>query len=251
MTIPLQTDVVYGPVKSRRFGTSLGINLLPRDLKVCNYSCVYCQYSPSSLAGNHMFPTVQEVESKVVSALRRMTLSGQSADWITIAGNGEPTLHPNFPEIVNALIALRDRLIPDLPIGILSNSSTCGRPRIREALMKLSGRFMKLDTGREAVFCQINHPAEPTRWNEMVEDLSSLRNIVLQSMFFTGSVENIDDASIRDWVEAVNRIRPEIVQIYTIDRPPLSTGLLPASRKVLEGISDRLFERAGIQGLIF
>lgn len=251
MTIPLQSSIVYGPVESRRFGRSLGINLLPKDMKVCNFDCVYCQYDLPPPMRNAVFPTVGEVVSETASSLRDAILDHRPIDWITIAGNGEPTLHPNFLEIVVALVALRDRLLPDLPIGILSNSSTCHKPKVREALSKLNGRFMKLDAGQLSVFCGVNRPADTAGWNEMIGGLSSLRDIVLQSLFFTGAVRNVDADTVRNWAEAVGRIRPADVQIYTIDRPTRAEGLLPASRETLDAISDLLFEQTGIRGMVF
>lgn len=251
MTIPIQPSIVYGPVESRRFGRSLGINLLPTSAKVCNFDCVYCQYGASSSSRPAIFPTVEEVVSETASSLRIVIRERRVIDWITIAGNGEPTLHPEFAKAVDGLTALRDRLMPDTPIGILSNSSTCHRPRIREALSKLSGRFMKFDAGTFSVFRRINRPADAGGWDKIVDGLGSLKGVVLQSLFFDGAVQNTGVETVRNWAEAVGRIRPVDVQIYTVDRPTSIAGLLPASRESLDMISDTLFKHTGIRATVF
>lgn len=251
MTIPLQTSAVYGPVRSRRFGASLGVNLLPGGQKVCNFDCVYCQYGSELSVAHPAFPTTREVVSDTAACLRKARLDHVPIDWIMIAGNGEPTLHPMFHEIIGALTALRDKVAPGLPIGILSNASTCRRPIIRAALAKLDGRFMKLDAGRPDAFCEINHPADARVWDETIEGLSLLREVTLQSMFVDGAAQNVSDDQVESWTEAVQRVRPAAVQIYTIDRPTANRGLLPAARRKLDAIADRLFEKTGIRGMVF
>ncbi len=250
MTIPLQSAAVYGPVRSRRFGVSLGINLLPAHQKVCNYDCVYCQYGRRPSQEGAAFPTVREVVDQAGSKLEEALLSRSEFDWMMIAGNGEPTLHPDFPEIVSALTALRDRLMPRLAIGILSNSSTCRQPAVRSALGRLDGRYMKLDAGAKQVFCEVNRPADPSEWERSVEGLCGMKDLELQSMFFEGEPQNTSSGCVDDWIAAVQKIRPNTVQIYTIDRPPAEPGVRPASRATLDGIAERLLERTGIRGIV-
>ncbi len=141
--------------------------------------------------------------------------------------------------------------MPDTPIGILSNSSTCHRPKIREALSKLDGRFMKFDAGTLSIFRGINRPADTGGWDKIIDGLGSLKDIVLQSLFFDGAVQNTGAETVRNWAEAVGHIRPVDVQIYTIDRPTSIAGLLPASRESLGMISDTLFEHTGIRAMVF
>lgn len=249
--IPLQSGIVYGPLKSRRFGTSLGINLLPTTEKICNFSCVYCQYGQSQLAENVIFPTIQEIESEVATFLNDTKNQNDAIDWIMIAGNGEATLHPDFADIVDCLRSLRDQMFPNLPIGILSNSSTCHQLVIQEALSKLEGRFMKLDAGTKPLFYAVNHPTPAVQWTNIISGLYHLRNIVLQSLFFAGDVQNVSEDLIDDWIVAVNYIQPVSVQIYTIDRPTYNKNLLPVPQEVLDLISSRLFKKTGIKGIVF
>lgn len=249
--MPLQTGIVYGPLHSRRFGASLGINLLATDQKLCNFNCPYCQYGDSHLEGPAVMPTAEEIDSEVSSVLRTFESDPSKINSITIAGNGEPTLHLEFPQIVDRLIALRDRSLPGVPIGILSNSSTCHRPHIREALSRLDARFMKLDAGSSWKFRSVNKPAEGVRWEEMIGGLCRLENTVLQSMFFAGHMQNISQDIVQDWIGTVKMIQPRSVQIYSLDRPPADARILPASPGVLRKISEELTERTGISSAVF
>lgn len=251
MTISLQSHIVYGPMDSRRFGSSLGINLLPTDQKVCNMNCVYCQYGDSSLSCPPIFPSLQDIEAEAGAYFEQAGDHFEVLDWIILAGNGEPTLYPHFRAAVDILISLRDRHLPEVPIGILSNSSTCHRPEVRQALAKLDGRFMKLDAGAASSFYRINRPAQSARWGDVVSGLYCMKKVVLQSLFFTGDLQNVDEDTVSDWLQAVNYIEPEAVQIYTVDRPPQEEGILPVSRRMLEWISKRLNEKTGIRGLVF
>src|SRR3989338_1461915 len=147
MTIPLQSSVVYGPIDSRRFGKSLGINLLPSDQKICSFDCLYCQYGETAINKLGSFPDLGHIHEEVQERLIKSKENKEGLSWIMIAGNGEPTLHPQFHEAVKLLLSLREAYAPAVPIGILSNSSTCHRPDIQDSLLKLDGRFMKLDAG--------------------------------------------------------------------------------------------------------
>ena len=251
MTIPLQKDIIYGPLKSRRFGTSLGVNLLPKNKKICNFNCVYCQYSQSRLTKNAVFPTVQEIEEEMTQFALKAKKQGRAIDWITIAGNGEPTLHPKFPEVVKRLLSVRDAFLPGVPVGILSNSSTCHRLEIRQALARLDGRFMKLDAGSPAVFKNINRPLGFAEWGEVASGLRELKNIVLQSLFFEGDERNIAPSQVGDWINAVGRIQPKSVQIYTIDRPTQLEGLRPVSKDSLQRIASDMTRQTGVPGDVY
>jgi wyosine [tRNA(Phe)-imidazoG37] synthetase (radical SAM superfamily) len=242
----LQSGILYGPIQSRRFGKSLGINLLPAGQKVCNFDCVYCQYGESRLSARPVYPKLDEIRAAFAAfAAENRTL----IDQITIAGNGEPTLHPQFAEAVDLLIEMRDRHFAGIPLTILSNSSTCHRPEIRQALERLDGRFMKLDAGESGLFAQVNLPAASAPWYVMVRGLQSLKNIVLQSLFFSGPLRNTDKESVDSWIRLIQRIRPREVQVYTLSREPREKDLQPASRAQLLHIAHRLMAETGIRGV--
>lgn len=237
MTIALQDKIIYGPVPSRRFGESLGVNLLPRDHKACNFNCVYCQYPAPKPTRVEALPSLGEIESAFKTFAR--AAKPESIDQITIAGNGEPTLYPDFSDAVELLIEMRDLHFPGVPIGILSNSSTCHDPDIRTALERLDTRFMKLDAGNEKLFKRVNLPLAAS-FEDMIEGLCLLKDVVLQSLFFSGKFRNTDELEVENWIRTVCRIHPLEVQVYTLARPPRVEGLRPASKTELRGIANRL-----------
>ncbi len=247
--IKLQSGIVYGPVVSRRFGKSLGINLLPANAKVCTFDCVYCQYKDSP--GGRGFADFPEIYAQLLSDFERIRDQKIKIDWIMLSGNGEPTLHPDFADIVDSLLTLRDVYFPKTPLGILSNSSTCHKKEIRDALSKLDGRFMKLDAGSLYIFHDVNRPFTTLSWGDVIQGLSDLPNVVLQSMFVTGKVDNTGEKAVDDWIEAVRCIRPSEVQIYTVDRMPQDAGILPADEKKLKTISDKLKAKTHIQSTVY
>ena len=251
MTIPLQSSVVYGPIDSRRFGKSLGINLLPSDQKICSFDCLYCQYGETAINKLGSFPDLGHIHEEVQERLIKSKENKEGLSWIMIAGNGEPTLHPQFHEAVKLLLSLREAYAPAVPIGILSNSSTCHRPDIQDSLLKLDGRFMKLDAGDTHTFHAINRPISPSVWKEVIGGLYHLHRIVIQSMFVNGAFDNTTDKAVEDWIRAVQYIQPESVQVYTVDRPTADKGILAVPKEKLEAIANRLSDKAHVSAFVF
>jgi wyosine [tRNA(Phe)-imidazoG37] synthetase (radical SAM superfamily) len=167
------------------------------------------------------------------------------------SGNGEPTLHPKFDRIVPLVLNLRNSFFPKVPVGVLSNSSTCHRSDIAGALGMLDGRFMKLDAGNLHAFHDVNRPTSMWSWGDVVTGLCKLPKITIQSMFVTGAIDNTSDADITDWVHAIECIAPEEVQVYTVDREPQEEGVLPVSDEKLAEISKRLYKACGIWPTVF
>ena len=248
-TIPLQSGIVYGPVDSRRFGKSLGINLLPASSKVCSFDCVYCQYKEGP--GGQGFASFPEIYTQLLADFERIRDQKIKVDWVMLSGNGEPTLYPEFSELVDSLLTLRELYFPKTSLGILSNSSTCHKKEIRNALSKLDGRFMKLDAGSLYIFHDVNRPFTPLLWGDVIEGLCNLPDVVLQSMFVTGKVDNTDEKAVNDWIEAVECIRPLEVQIYTVDRTPQEAGILPVDEGKLKVISNRLRMKTLIPSIVY
>jgi len=168
-----------------------------------------------------------------------------------LSGNGEPTLHPEFPDIIDGLLTLRELYFPKTSLGILSNSSTCHKKEIRNALSKLDSRFMKLDAGSLYIFHDVNRPFTPLVWGDVIEGLCNLPDVVLQSMFVMGKVDNTDEKAVNDWIEAVECIRPLEVQIYTVDRTPQEAGILPVDGEKLKTISNRLKTKTTISSAVY
>src|SRR3989338_1611965 len=227
-TIPLQDTVVYGPIHSRRLGNSLGINVMPVSHKVCSSNCVYCQYGwtmPGNASGERL-KRAAALLTEIEEAFRAHANAGTPVDCITLAGNGEPTLHPDLEELVAGIKRLRDQCFPRAGVGILTDATQITRPGVRRALALLDVRYMKFDAANEATWKRINLPLTNVSFSAIVEGLREMPDIILQSMFIQGSYDNTDAAHIARWVDAVGAIKPLSVQVYTIDRGTAAPGIV-------------------------
>jgi wyosine [tRNA(Phe)-imidazoG37] synthetase (radical SAM superfamily) len=247
MTLALLERIVYGPVASRRLGRSLGINLLPAGMKVCNMNCAYCQYGWTRGAimkfrgRGSGWPTPGAVETAVAMRLQLAAESGERLDRLTVAGHGEATLHPDFDEVSERLRAVRDRLAPSLPIAILSNSTTVAWHDVRMALACYDERYMKLDAGDPITYARINGGG--TSFTEVVDGLAQLPSIVVQSMFVTeesGAVDNTTNGAVEEWLRALERVRASGVHIYTLQREPALGTLRKVAKRRLREIAERV-----------
>jgi wyosine [tRNA(Phe)-imidazoG37] synthetase (radical SAM superfamily) len=243
VTIPLQAGIVYGPVKSRRLGASLGVNILPDARKVCNFNCPYCQYgwTPADPKGaavpEESWPLAESVASAVDEAL---TAQG-AVDRITLAGNGEPTLHPDFREIVEMLRKVRDRRARHARIAVLSNASTVDDPAVVAGLLRLDERYMKLDAGDTDTLRKLNGTTVPV--DRIIDGLARLNGVILQSLFTRdakGKIDNTTPVALASWLGAVQRVGPRAVHIYTIDRSPAWAPLQAVPRAELEALAQRV-----------
>ncbi|MBI2174563.1 MAG: radical SAM protein [Candidatus Omnitrophica bacterium] len=251
-TIPLQDSVVYGPIASRRFGNSLGINVLPTDRKVCSSNCVYCQYGWTLAgAGKEPLKRAPELLIQIQQGLKAHVDSKTQVDCLTLAGNGEPTLHPELLELVVGIKQLRDRFFPKAPVGILSDATQIHRPRVRQALELLEVRCLKFDAADEHTWRRINDPLGPIDFNRMLEELHSLPEIILQSMFIQGNFDNTDEPHLKVWIKAVGKIKPKTVQVYTVDRGTAADGIQKVSKRTLQEIANRLHTATGILAEVY
>lgn len=250
--IPLQGAVVYGPIRSRRLGSSLGINVLPFSRKVCSSNCVYCQYGWTGAgSSSERLRRAPELLADIDVAFRRHASEGTPVDCITLAGNGEPTLHPDLVDVVIGLRQLRDRYFPKATVGILSDATQIGRPNVRRAIALLDERYMKFDAADEATWRRINLPFGDTSFQSMVDGLRALSGIILQSMFIQGSHDNTDEPHVRAWIDAVGSINPRSVQVYTVDRGTAAAGITKVPCAQLQAIADRLTMATGIAAEVF
>lgn len=226
--------IVFGPVKSRRLGISLGINLLPATRKICNFNCIYCEcgWTMSSAVQNEPLPSRREVYEALEQRLSGMKQKKLAIDVITYAGNGEPTLHPEFPGIIDDSIKLRDKYFPKAKIAVLSNSSSIGKPGIREALLKVDSNILKLDSAFELTVKIHNQPRVNFKIGELIENLRQFKGrLIIQTLFVRGNfkdriIDNTTPDEIEAWLEALKRIRPSEVMIYTISRDTPVEGQL-------------------------
>ncbi|MCI4397730.1 MAG: radical SAM protein [Acidobacteria bacterium] len=256
-TIALQQGVIYGPVMSRRLGRSLGLNLLPDEIKLCSLNCRYCQYGWTGMLAalegkaDGFFPSRGEVKEKLARTLAKMAAAKKPPDTITFSGNGEATLHPEFPGIVADVIELRDRYAPGCKTAILSNSTTIGRKSLREAILKLDEPILKLDAGTAGTFKKLNGPAPGVSFQRILDGLRLIGpRIIIQSLFVNGGVDNTSPDEVGAWVKAVVSVAPREVQIYTLDRGPADASLKPVPLKRLETIAAQL-RKTGVKARVF
>jgi len=223
------SDIVFGPILSRRLGSSLGINLLPRDGKMCNFDCIYCEcgWNKDGREGSRILPTATDVEAALRDKLASCKTSGTAVDSITFSGNGEPTINPEFPKIIDLTISLRDEWFPNAKVSVLSNATTLDRKEIRDALKKVDNPILKIDGGSDAIVSQINHPAASYSLEKVIEGMLDFNgDFVLQTMFLRG--EGFDLASednLKSWMDMVRRLRPREIMVYTLDRQAPQAGL--------------------------
>ena len=153
--------------------------------------------------------------------------------------------------MVDRLRAVRDRHARHARLAILSNASTLDDPAVIAALLRLDERYMKLDAGDQATLRALNGSLVPIP--RIVDGLARLNGVILQSMFTRDEHRKIDNttpASIESWLDAVRRVAPEAVHIYTIDRAPAWKSLRPVPRAELDGLAGRL-HGLGIGALVF
>lgn len=250
-------QIVFGPIKSRRFGVSLGINLLPLTSKICNFNCIYCECGWTDLKSvNERFYSKEEILEAIKSNFQKLNHEKKEIDCITFAGNGEPTMHPDFLEIIEEVIQLRDQYFPAKQIVVLSNSALLGNKKVFEALKKVDLRIMKLDAGTEYLFRKINKPLNSKKIDWYIDKLKEFKgDLIIQTIFLKGILDNIyiDNTSpgeVDSWLKALQEIRPKSVMIYTIDRETPAENIEKISEEQLNQIADRV-RSIGIEANVF
>ena len=253
MTV-LYDSPIFGPIHSRRLGVSLGINLLPHDGKCCTFDCIYCEcgFNHDFVAHDRM-PSRQQVSDALRQRLQKMQQEGPQPDVLTFAGNGEPTMHPHFPEIVDDVIALRNEYFPKAKVSVLSNATQILRQPVFEALKKVDNNILKLDTVSNAYIHRLDRPVSSSYDVEkLIAKMAEFDgHCIVQTMFLNGEFEgkdisNVADEYINPWLEALTAIRPEEVMVYTIDRETPAHHLLKATHEQLDAIARRV-EALGIK----
>lgn len=253
MSTVIYSSPIYGPVHSRRLGLSLGINLMPADGKVCTFDCIYCEcgFNRDNIA--HMpRPTREEVRARLGEKLSAMHIAGNDPDVLTFAGNGEPTLHPHFADIVDDTLSLRDRYCPAAKVSVLSNATCLARPGVVEALKRVDNNILKLDTVSAEYIARVDRPVLPGYdVKRVIEQLKAFNGqVIIQTMFLRGQdvegrdADNTGEEYVGPYLEALAKIKPREVMIYTIDRETPDHNLLKATPEQLRAIQQRI-EQAG------
>lgn len=252
MSTIIYPSPIFGPVHSRRLGVSLGINLLPADGKTCTFDCIYCECGfNADHRPQQKLPTREQVAAALESKLLDMQHNGPTPDVLTFAGNGEPTCHPHFPEIISDTLQLRDKYFPQAKVSVLSNATFTHRQAVHDALMLVDNNIQKLDTVNADYINKVDRPTGAYDVNKIVEHLKAFNGrVVIQTMFLKGmsngvDVNNTGDEYVQPWLEAVKYIQPREVMIYTIDRETPDHDLQKATHEELDVIRDQVIA-AGI-----
>ncbi len=244
---------IFGPIKSRRLGISLGINLLPDDGKVCTFDCLYCECGFNAThRTKKSLPTRKEVAKALEKKLKEMAGQNEFPDVLTFAGNGEPTIHPEFGAIIDDTIDLRNRYCPEAKISVLTNATLITRKSVFDALEKVDNNILKLDTVNNDYISFVDRPTGKYNLDEIIERMKAFNGkAIIQTMFMKGTVNGTDvnntgDGYVLPWIEAVKAIAPREVMIYTIDRETPQEGLLKATHEELDRIVSML-DKEGIK----
>ncbi|MGN1375603.1 MAG: radical SAM protein [Prevotella sp.] len=248
MSTVIYPSPIFGPIHSRRLGISLGINLMPSDGKICTFDCLYCECGfNSDRRPRQRRPERSEVAIRLESILIKMLAEQRLPDVITFAGNGEPTAHPDFKEIIQDTILLRDKYCPKAKVSVLSNSTFADKPTVHEALMLVDNNILKLDTVNQQFIELIDRPLSKSYdVRKVIETMKSFDgHVIIQTMFLRGRIDDLDiDNTGEDyvcaWLDAVKYICPQQVMIYTIDRETPDHNLLKALPEQLDAIRDRV-----------
>ncbi|MBO4447421.1 MAG: radical SAM protein [Bacteroidales bacterium] len=219
---------VFGPIHSRRLGSSLGINLLPKRGKFCNFDCLYCECGLNADGTqDRTLPEADEVLQELEKRLSELKAAGEAPDSITFSGDGEPTLHPEFLRIMQGTVALRDRFFPNAKVSVLSNATTLGRPGVAEALQLADNPIMKLDAPTDALARVLNRPSGTYSVRGTIEALKVFGgNFILQTMFLKApGFDSSEESQLSAWMDIVRELRPREVMVYTLDRPAPVRGL--------------------------
>ncbi len=243
----LYPHIIYGPVKSRRLGVSLGVNLLPTDAKICSFDCIYCECGwNAEHRGTRRFNDRAEVREALEAQLAGMAAEGALPDVITFAGNGEPTMHPDFEAIIGDTLALRDRFASQAKVSVLSNATQLAREDVRRALLRVDNNILKLDSAFDATVRAMNKPCCRYSVAEVAEWLKSFGGeLVVQTMFLRGEcdgarIDNTTEEEVAAWLALVREIAPKSVMVYSIARDTPCQSLEKVPHSELEALAERV-----------
>ena len=243
----LYNNIIFGPVRSRRLGLSLGVNLLPVESKLCSFDCIYCECGwNDEHVGPRRFNSREAVRDMLREVLSRMVGEGTPPDVITFAGNGEPTMHPDFEGVIDDTLSLRDELCPSARVSVLSNATQIHREEVRRALRRVDNNILKLDSAFDATVQLVNKPQGAYTVERTVELLKLFEGeLIIQTMFLRGqynghAIDNTREEEVAAWLDLVEQIAPRQVMVYSLDRDTPCKSLEKVSREELQAIAARV-----------
>jgi wyosine [tRNA(Phe)-imidazoG37] synthetase (radical SAM superfamily) len=251
-------QVIFGPIISRRLGISLGVNLLPLNIKHCSFNCLYCECGWTLPRTSHclQFPSREEIQRELDKKLSSMVEKNSMLDAITFAGNGEPTLHPEFAAVIDDTIDLRNKYFPGAKISVLSNASIAGDPDVETALKKVEMNILKLDAATQETFSKINNPGVNISLEEILVNLRKFSGqMIIQTLFVRGifqgtEIDNTTEKEVRQWLNYIKELKPKLVMIYPIARATPAEGLVKVPFEELNEIA-RQVEALGITAEVY
>ena len=242
----LFNEIAYGPIHSRRLGTSLGVELMPLEHKLCTFNCVYCECGWNEPVHHPQLPTREQVRAALEARLKE----GLDLDVITFSGNGEPTLHPDFLGIIQDTCALRDQYCPKAKVSVLSNSTQLGRPDVVQALRLCDNRILKLDAGTDTMMRRIDLPVNEQLtvetiigWLQQFDGDFTLQTCFLRGEHNGDVIDNTTPEELNAWYQAVDRLHPKQIMIYVIDRKTPEEHLSKIPREEMESIAAPLIAK--------
>lgn len=246
----LFNDIIFGPIKSRRFGVSLGVNLLPENYKFCTFNCVYCEcgWTYKNNAEKIKLPRREEIKKNLEIKLKQMTKEGNPPDNITFAGNGEPTVHPKFSEIIDDTISLRNQYFKNAEITVLSNASMIHKEKVFDALQKVDNNVLKLDTAIDKTFSLINIPTKGISLNKTIEEIKKFNGTqIIQTLFIKGehngvSFDNTHPDELSALIKVLKEIAPRYVMVYSIERDTALNSLQKINESKLNSIMEMMMD---------
>lgn len=245
MSTFLFDSIIFGPVQSRRLGVSLGVNLPPADSKICSFNCIYCECGWTASMNVSRFPKREQVRQALEQKLQAMRQANEPLDVITFAGNGEPTIHPDFANIIDDTLELRTAHFPNARVAVLSNATMIFRPEVREALKRVDQNILKLDSAVESTMRQLDQPLMRHTVEELIENLCLFDGqLIVQTIFLRGNVngqtiDNTTHQEVQAWLDALKRIQPQQVMVYTIARDTPVEELRKITIDELETIANK------------
>ena len=251
MSTALYESVIFGPVRSRRLGLSLGVNLLPLHDKLCSFDCIYCECGWGKPGAKPRFNSRETVRRRLGLSLPEWVAAGPPPAFFTFAGTGQPTMHPEFGGVIDDTIAVRDELCPSAKISVLSNATMIGRETVREALLKADNNILKLDSAFDETVRLVDRPKGAYSVRQTVEAMKLFDGrLIVQTMFLRGTLEgrqvdNTTEREVAAWLSLIEEIAPSSVMVYTIDRDTPADDLHKVSVEELRRIAERV-ERLGI-----
>jgi wyosine [tRNA(Phe)-imidazoG37] synthetase (radical SAM superfamily) len=241
-------EIIFGPIHSRRLGISLGINVLPTQSKYCTFDCIYCEcgWTHSDQKIKAKLFSREEIKVAMLQRFPEIIKQGITPDSITFAGNGEPTIHPDFSGIIDDVLEMRNQFFPKAKIAVLSNASLIQKSKVKGALLKVEDCILKLDAGSQEMFIRINRPSGKSMLSDIVDELVTFEGkLIIQTLFIRGEYhgEKIDNTSLFEvdlWLAHLARIKPQSVMIYCIDRYTPARNLEKVSVEEMETIAEKV-----------